>query len=121
MASIGRDTAVEAALAALPGVVAVEAAIAVDGFPGRRSARVDVLVDEGAGEGAAGAIARAALDALRVAHGTAIRGSLAIAVGGADGVRRPIAPGRVIAAAGLRGATAAGDELLLGAQTEHDA
>lgn len=117
MATVGRDAAVEAALSSLPGVVAVEAAILVDGFPGRRSARVQVGVAEGAGTDAVGAIARTALDALRAAHGPTIRGSLAVVAVGADGVRRPIEARAVIAAAALEGASAAGDEVLLGART----
>ncbi|GAA1422001.1 hypothetical protein GCM10009640_13990 [Agrococcus citreus] len=117
MASVGRDAAVEAAVAALPGVLAVEAAVVVDGFPGRRSARVHVTVADGDGADAVGAVARAALDALRAGHGPAIRTSLAIVVDGADGVRRPIEARAVIAAAALDGAAAAGDEVLLGAQT----
>ncbi|WP_343918826.1 hypothetical protein [Agrococcus citreus] len=114
---MGRDAAVEAAVAALPGVLAVEAAVVVDGFPGRRSARVHVTVADGDGADAVGAVARAALDALRAGHGPAIRTSLAIVVDGADGVRRPIEARAVIAAAALDGAAAAGDEVLLGAQT----
>lgn len=117
MASVGRDAAVEAAVSALPGVLSVEAAILVDGFPGRRSARVQVGVPDGTGAGAVGAIVRSALDALRAAHGAAIRGSLAIVVDGADGVRRPLEPRAVIAAAALEGAEAVGDEVLLGART----
>lgn len=123
MASVGRDAAVEAAVASLPGVLAVEAAVVVDGFPGRRSARVHVTVADGEGDSdgdgadAVGAVARAALDALRAAHGPAIRASLAIVVDGADGVRCPIEARAVIAAAALDGAAATGDEVLLGAQT----
>lgn len=115
MASVGRDAAVELAIAGLPGVLGVEAAILVDGMPGRRSARVAVLVDDDAAD-AVGAVGLAALDALRAAHGAAVRGSLAVTALTA-GVRRAVPPDAVIAAAGLRHAIAAGDEVLLGPQT----
>lgn len=119
MASVGRDATVEAAVAALPGIVEVEAAIVADGFPGRRSARVQVVVTVVEGE-ALGVVARAALDALRAVHGAGIRGSLAL-VAVVDGMRRPLPPLAVAAAAGLVDAAVAGDELLLGPRTRHGA
>lgn len=115
MAAIGRDAAVEAAVAAIEGVRAVEAAIAVGGVPGRRAARVWVLVDDGRAD-APGAVVRTALDALRAGHGAAIAGSIAVARL-VDGVREPVPPRDLIAAARIEEAVAAGDELLFGART----
>ncbi|MCH1884143.1 hypothetical protein [Agrococcus sp. ARC_14] len=135
MAAIGRDAAVEAAIAAVEGVVQVEAAIAVAGLPGVRAARVRVLLeDDGSGLRAAdasgpdraaradpsGAVALAVLAALRAAHGAAITGSIAIERL-VDGVRATVPPREPIAAAGLTGAVAAGGELLFSMRTRVEA
>lgn len=118
MAPIGRDGAVEAAVAAVAGVIEVEAAVAAAGLPGVRAARVRVLL-AGDRADAAGDAVRAALDALRAVHGAAIRGSVAIEQRVA-GVREAVPPRDAITAAGLEGAVAAGDELLFSGATRWD-
>lgn len=115
MAAIGRDAAVEAAIAAIDGVERVDAAIAAAGLPGVRAARVAVLLREGRAD-ASGPAARAALVALREAHGARVTGSIAVAVRD-RGARTPVPAADVIAAAGLVGAAAAGGEVLCGAST----
>lgn len=119
MAAIGRDAAVEAAVAAVDGVEHAEAAIAVAGLPGVRAARVVVLLTDGRAD-ASGAAVRAALGALRLAHGAAVTGSIAVAEL-AGGVRVPVPPREAIAAARLAEAVPAGDELLFGPGTRVEA
>jgi hypothetical protein len=127
VAAIGRDAATEAALARLDGVVAVEAAVAVAGLPGTRVARVAVLLEGGgrpeAGDrgepgvaDAAGSVVRAAIDALRAAHGPGITGSIALSRR-AGGVRAAVPAREVVVAAALVDAAAAGDEVLFGPRT----
>jgi hypothetical protein len=109
VAGIGRMSEVERVLERMPGVVSARAAVLVDGLPGTRSARIELVVDDGTAD-APGALARAALDALRVA-GAPPAGSLAM-LRPVDGILEPVPPARIIAAARLERATAAGDEVL---------